>query len=394
VRRLRFLILLPLAGLLSGCNFVVLDPSGDVAVRQRDLLVVSTGLMLLIIIPVMALTVVFAWRYRARNQAARYEPDWEHSTKLELVIWAAPLLIIICLGALTWLGTHLLDPYRSLDRIGPGRPAVAQGETPLNVEVVALDWKWLFIYPDYGIATVNDLAAPVNRPINFKVTSASVMNAFYIPALAGQIYAMAGMETKLHAVINQPGTYVGFSSNYSGAGFSGMHFAFHGLSSADFDQWVAKAKASGASLDRPDYLQLERPSQNVPVMRYASVDPSLYDAILNMCVNAGTMCLNQMAAIDAAGGLGPAGIGNTVSLGEDTAARGAKAGATLSAVANICTTNGTADAPVPAAADVASGAARRDLSPIRGYGLARPNANGGGRPALSQTTPVRLPAAS
>ena len=394
MRRLRFLVLLPLAGLLSGCNFVVLDPSGDVAARQRDLLVVSTGLMLLIIIPVMALTVAFAWRYRSRNQAARYEPDWEHSTKLELVIWAAPLLIIICLGALTWLGTHLLDPYRSLDRIAPGHSAVAANQTPLNVEVVALDWKWLFIYPDYGIATVNDLAAPVNRPINFKITSASVMNAFYVPALAGQIYAMAGMETKLHAVINRPGTYVGFSSNYSGAGFSGMHFTFQGLSTADFDQWVAKAKASGAALDRQAYLQLERPSQNVPVMRYASVDPSLYGAILNMCVRAGTMCLNQMVAIDQAGGLGLAGINNTVARDERKSAGGAISGASASAVAKICTTNGTADSAMPAAGDVAGGPASRDLSPIRGYGLARPDPFGGTRPAVSQTSHARLPAES
>lgn len=234
--------LLPLIFLLSGCNAVVLNPSGDIALQQRDLVVISTALMLLIIIPVMALIVLFAWRYRHSNTSARYEPDWDHSTQLELVIWAAPLLIIICLGALTWMGTHLLDPFRPLSRVSAGQ--LASGEaTPLEVSVVALDWKWLFIYPDEGIATVNELAAPVDRPINFRITASSVMNSFYIPALAGQIYAMPGMETKLHAVINRPGVYKGFSANYSGAGFSGMHFAFHGQSSAER---LATKKANSA----------------------------------------------------------------------------------------------------------------------------------------------------
>src|SRR5689334_14713661 len=237
MKRFGALLLFPLAGLLSGCDLVVLAPAGDVAAQQRDLLVVSTLLMLVIIIPVMALTVFFAWRYRQSNAAATYAPDWDHSTKLELVIWAAPLLIIICLGALTWLGTHLLDPYRRIDRIEPGQP-VTEAHKPLRVEVVALDWKWLFIYPDYGIASVNELAAPVNQPIDFRITSSTVMNSFYIPALAGQIYAMPAMETKLHAVINRPGTYTGFSANYSGAGFSGMRFAFHGLSDQAFTDWV------------------------------------------------------------------------------------------------------------------------------------------------------------
>ncbi|MBN9274660.1 MAG: ubiquinol oxidase subunit II, partial [Mesorhizobium sp.] len=255
MRRFGTLLLLPLIGLLSGCDFVVLAPAGDIAAQQRDLLVVSTGLMLIIIIPVMALTVFFAWRYRQSNTSATYAPDWDHSTKLELLIWAAPLLIIICLGALTWLGTHLLDPYRRIDRIEAGQP-VTQEHKPIRVEVVALDWKWLFIYPDLGIAAVNELAAPVNQPIDFRITSSAVMNSFYIPALAGQIYAMPGMETKLHAVINRPGTYTGFSANYSGAGFSGMRFAFHGFSPEAFDQWVAQARSGGTTLSRDVYLAL------------------------------------------------------------------------------------------------------------------------------------------
>ena len=172
------------------------------------------------------------------------------------------------------------------------------------VEVVALDWKWLFIYPEQGIATVNELAAPVDRPIGFKITSSSVMNSFYIPALAGQIYAMPGMETKLHAVINKAGEYEGFSANFSGAGFSHMRFKFHGLADADFDKWVAKAKSAGGQLDRDGYLKLEKPSEREPVRRWASVSADLFDAILNRCVEAGKMCLHQMAEIDSRGGLG------------------------------------------------------------------------------------------
>ncbi len=203
--RFRLLAVMPLLAVLCGCNFVVLDPSGDIAVQQRDLILISTGLMLLIIIPVMVLTALFAWRYRQSNTAAKYDPEWHHSTKLELVIWSAPLAIIICLGAITWMATHLLDPYRPLSRIASDRPLPANVK-PLEVQVVALDWKWLFIYPEFGIATVNEMAAPVDRPVTFSLTSSSVMNSFFVPALAGQIYTMPGMETKLHAVINAPAT--------------------------------------------------------------------------------------------------------------------------------------------------------------------------------------------
>ena len=204
-KRLRILAILPLYAALAACDAVVLNPSGDIAAQQRDLLVTSTVLMLLIIVPVMALTVFFAWRYRHTNRKARYEPDWHHSMRLELVIWSAPLLIVICLGALTWLGTHLLDPYRPLDRIAPGQP-VPEDAAALEVNVVALDWKWLFIYPQYGVATVNELAVPVNQPISLRITASSVMNSLYIPELAGQVYAMPGMETRLHGVLNEVGT--------------------------------------------------------------------------------------------------------------------------------------------------------------------------------------------
>jgi cytochrome o ubiquinol oxidase subunit 2 len=299
IRGFRSLPLLALscAGLLTGCDMVVLRPAGDVAAQQGHLIVMSTWLMLIIVVPVIVLTLVFAWRYRESNTAARYTPEWDHSVQLELLIWAAPLLIIILLGALTWISTHTLDPYRPLTRIDASRP-VPGGTEPLVVEVVALDWKWLFIYPDLDIALVNELAAPVDRPIRFKITSSSVMNSFFIPALAGQIYAMPGMETKLHAVINQPGEYTGFSANYSGAGFSGMRFKFLGMSAADFDGWVQKAKAASTELSRDAYLKLEQPSEREPVRRYRAVAPDLFDAVVNRCVEQGKICLRDTMAKD------------------------------------------------------------------------------------------------
>lgn len=283
---------------LAGCNTVVLNAPGDVAAQQGNLIVVATVLMLLIIVPVIALTLFFAWRYRASNAQATYKPDWDHSTQLELLIWAAPLLIIIALGAVTWITTHTLDPYRPLTRIAPGKPVPAETR-PLVVEVVSLDWKWLFIYPEQGVATVNELVAPVNRPIEFHLTSSNVMNAFYIPALAGMIYTMPGMETKLHAVIDKQGQYEGFSSNYSGAGFSHMRFGFHATDAAGFENWVAEAKRGGDALQRDEYLRLVKPSEREPVRRYASVDAGLFEAVLNRCADANRMCMNEMMAVDA-----------------------------------------------------------------------------------------------
>jgi cytochrome o ubiquinol oxidase subunit 2 len=276
---MKTLLALSPAGLLAGCSLVVLDPAGYVAVQEARLLVISTLLMLLIIVPVIVLTLLFAWRYRASNTDAPYEPEWDHSIQLELVIWSAPLLIIIALGAITWIGTHTLNPYRPLDARAP-----AAAVEPLDVQVVALDWKWLFIYPKLGIATVNEVAAPVDMPVRFSITSSSVMNSFYIPALAGQIYAMPTMETKLHAVINRAGEYEGFSANYSGAGFSGMHFKFHGM--------------SDEALSRDAYLQLERPSEREAVRAYGTVAAGLFDAIVNRCVAPGSPCLHAVMEAD------------------------------------------------------------------------------------------------
>lgn len=300
---LRRLSVLPLFGLLAGCNMVVMAPSGDIATQQRDLIVISTILMLLIIVPVIFLTLLFAWRYRRSNTSATYDPEWHHSTRLEVVIWSAPLAIIIALGAVTWISTHKLDPFRPLDRIDANR-AIPENVKPLTVEVVALNWKWLFFYPEQGIATVNEMAAPVDRPIVFKITASSVMNSFFVPALAGQIYAMPGMETKLHAVINHEGEFEGFSANYSGAGFSNMRFKFHGVTEQGFEDWIAKVKSQGTALNRDTYLKLAKPSEKDPIRYFASADTGLYDAILNMCAAPGTMCMNEMMHIDMTGGGG------------------------------------------------------------------------------------------
>jgi cytochrome o ubiquinol oxidase subunit II len=289
---------LPGAALLAGCNTVLLNPSGDVAAQQGRLIVISTVLMLLIIVPVIIATLVFAWRYRQSNTSAPYTPEWNHSIQLELLIWAAPLLIIIALGAITWISTHTLDPYRPLGQIDKNRPIGL--ETPvLDVEVVALDWKWLFIYPAQGVAAVNELVAPVDVPIRFNITADTVMNSFFIPALAGQIYAMPGMQTQLHAVVNRPGDFEGISANYSGEGFSGMHFTFHAMNAEGFENWVASARSAGAALDRDAYRALQRPSSRDPVRRFASVQAGLYDAILNRCVEPGTPCLADVMASDA-----------------------------------------------------------------------------------------------
>jgi len=331
--------LLAVTALLTGCDAVLLSPSGDIAVQQRDLIVISVALMLIVIVPVMALTIWFAWRYRASNTRATYAPDWHHSTMIELVIWSVPLLIIVALGAITWVSTHKLDPYRPLDRIDAQRP-VADDVQPLRVDVVALDWKWLFLYPDYGIATVNELAAPVDRPIAFQLTSSNVMNSFFIPALAGQVYTMAGMQTQLHAVINQAGTYKGFSSNYSGAGFSGMHFQFHGMAESDFDDWVARVRQSDQTLSRVAYLQLEAPSEREPVRHYGSVAEGLYEAILNRCVEPNRMCLRDMMAIDKQGGLGLPGTIQMATLDENTRSQlGLEDARARVYVSAICTVN-------------------------------------------------------
>ena len=245
--------------------------------------------MLIIILPVLAMTGVFAWRYRSTNASATYAPDWDHSTSLELVIWAAPLMIVTALGALTWVGTHTLDPYRPLERTAPCR-GLAKSAAPLEIDVVSLDWKWLFIYPEQGIATVNRLVVPVDRPVRFKMKSSSVMNTLWVPSMAGMIYTMPGMETTLNAVMNRAGRYNGRSGHYSGAGFSGMTFAAYALPDAQFGRWVNDVRAMPGRLTRASYLKLERPSYDVVPFGMGGIERGLYQHIVAMCVNPGTNC--------------------------------------------------------------------------------------------------------
>lgn len=295
--------------LLAGCNLTLLNPAGDVAAQQGDLIIYATILMLIVILPVMALTVIFAISYRSSNKRANYEPDWDHSVSLEIVIWAVPLAIIICLAGLTWVATHRLDPYQDLSRIDENR--LIEGDVePLTIYAISLDWKWMFIYPEQGVATVNEVAVIVDRPVEWKLTSATVMNAFYIPEMSGMIYAMAGMETELNAVMNAPGVYEGFSANYSGVGFSYMNFDMHAFDEAGFDEWVATIAASGNTLTREAYVALEEPTTDHPVEYFGAVEDGLWERILNYCVGDDRLCLNDMMMVDALGGGGLAGLYN------------------------------------------------------------------------------------
>ncbi|WP_414446895.1 ubiquinol oxidase subunit II [Burkholderia sp. 22PA0099] len=284
----RSLLLLLGAGLLvclSGCNMDVLDPKGSVGVAEKALIWTSTWVMLIVVIPVILLTLFFAWRYRASNRSATYAPKWSHSTAIEVVIWTIPTLIILYLGILTWNTSHELDPYKPLE----------SNVKPINVEVVALDWKWLFIYPDLGIATVNQLAIPVGTPVNFRITSDSVMNSFFIPQLGTQIYAMAGMQTRLHLIADEAGDYAGLSANYSGQGFSDMKFRTLAQSQGDFDAWVQKVRASQQSLDMTEYATVAKPSEKDPVRFFSTIDPRLFNNIVGKYNNGHVMQFNDAA---------------------------------------------------------------------------------------------------
>ncbi|NMM41714.1 ubiquinol oxidase subunit II [Pseudoalteromonas arctica] len=256
---------------LTGCKGGVLDPKGQVGIDEKNLIIIATVLMLIVVIPVIVMTLYFAWKYRDGQEQQIYAPKWAHSGKIEAAVWAIPIVIVIVLGAITWQSTQQLDPYKPLE--GKGKH--------LTVEVVSLNWKWLFIYPEQGIATVNELVFPANVPVEYKITSESTMNSFFIPQLGSQIYSMAGMETKLHLIANEPGTFKGFSANYSGAGFTGMKFnAIATPTQADFDTWVNKVKSQANTLTKANYDALALPSENNPVTYFADVDDGLFHTII------------------------------------------------------------------------------------------------------------------
>jgi cytochrome o ubiquinol oxidase subunit 2 len=263
-----------LAALLAGaCDLrhsAVLDPKGPIALAERDLLRDAFVVMMLVVVPVIVMALWFAWRYRASNTKAVYAPTWANSAKVDAVVWLVPALIVIAVGVLLWRSTHKLDPYRE----------IASSTPPLDVQVVAQDWKWLFIYPDQGIAVVNQLAIPNGRPVSLRITSDTVMNSFYVPQLAGQIYAMAGMQSRLQLLADQPGKFVGRNSQYSGGGFSDQFFEVTSMTPADFDAWVAKAKQAPAKLDAATYAALAAKSRLNPITFYSAVEPKLFDAII------------------------------------------------------------------------------------------------------------------
>ncbi len=268
----RFCRFLPLPAtlLLAGCHMALLDPKGPIGEAEKSIIVTATGLMLLVVIPVFVLVFVVAWRYRASNTKAAYEPEWSHSNKIEAVMWSVPIVIVSILGVIAWRTSHQLDPYR---------PIPSQFK-PIHIDAVAMDWKWLFIYPDQHVASVNEVAMPVGVPVVFHITSATVMNSFFIPRLGSQIYAMANMQTADNLVASAPGTYRGISANFSGDGFSGMTFKAVAMSKADFKQWLANAAASKQTMDAAAYRALEKPSENLPVAYYSNAMPGLFQQIV------------------------------------------------------------------------------------------------------------------
>lgn len=267
---LRIAFLSGLALLMVSCKAVVLDPKGVIASDERTLIFTAVGLMLIVVIPVFIMTFMFAWKYRASNSQATYDPHWTHSTLLEVVVWSVSGIIVAILATITWISSHRLDPYKPLDVI----------TKPVNIQVIALDWKWLFIYPEENIATINYIKLPVNVPINFKITSDAPMNSFWIPQLGGQIYAMTGMQTQLHLMATNVGQYGGGSANFSGAGFSGMRFVASVGSQEEFEQWVSEVRQSANTLNDGEYIQIEKPSENTPVTYYSSVRPGLYHDVI------------------------------------------------------------------------------------------------------------------
>lgn len=260
-----FLVMFSLRG-----NIDVIDPKGMIGVKQRDLLVLATFLMLLIVVPVVIIAVVFAWKYRVGNSKAKYDPHWNDNFLAECIWWGLPCIIIAVLSVITWKGCYELDPFKPL----------ASDKKPLTVQVVALDWKWLFIYPEQGIASVNFFQIPKGTPVNFEITSDAPMNSFWIPALGGQIFAMPGMRTELHLIADELGTFRGVSANLSGRGFSGMTFKVKSSSQVDFDKWVKSLQRSKKKLDLDEYAKLVEQSENNPVTLYLLKEKDLFHSIL------------------------------------------------------------------------------------------------------------------
>jgi cytochrome o ubiquinol oxidase subunit II len=260
----------PAVCLLASCRSAgVLDPEGPIASAERLILFNATAIMLVVVVPVIVLTLAFAWWYRASNERAAYEPDWSYSGHVELVTWSIPAMVVILLAAVGWIGSHQLDPAVKLKA----------DAKPMRVEVVSLDWKWLFIYPDQQVATVNQLVIPTGVPVQFLLTSATVMNSFFVPQLGSQIYTMPGMTTQLNLLAARPGDYPGLSANFSGDGFSDMRFMVHAVPATEFASWLTRTREAGPALNADAYAQLARPEADAQARTYGDVDADLFQRI-------------------------------------------------------------------------------------------------------------------
>jgi cytochrome o ubiquinol oxidase subunit 2 len=265
-------LILGAAGFVASCRQAgVLDPQGPVASAELLLLINATEIMLVVVVPVILATLGFAWWYRSSNARASRSPDWAYQGSIEFVVWSIPALVVILLGGVCWISSHQLDP----------RAPIPSDVKPLQVDVVSLDWKWLFIYPDQRIAAVNQLVVPAGTPVSFHLTSATVMNSFFVPQLGSQIYTMAGMTTHLNLLADNPGDYPGLSTNFSGDGFSNMRFTVTAVPPGDFAGWVAKVQGAGSALDDPGYAELTKASSAVAPTTYRSVDPKLFERIVD-----------------------------------------------------------------------------------------------------------------
>lgn len=258
---------------LASCRHAgVLDPHGPVASAERLILLNATGIMLVVVVPVILMTLAFAWWYRASNVRATYSPEWSYSGQIELVVWAVPAMVVILLAGVEWIGSHQLDPARKLE----------SEATAVRVDVVSMNWKWLFIYPDLKVATVNELVVPAGAPLELRLTSATVMNAFFVPQLGSQIYTMPGMTTRLNLLADRSGDYPGFSSHFSGDGFSDMRFTVHAVTAAEFAAWTRRSQGEGQVLDAAAYDTLLQPQVVANPQTYGSVAPMMLEHILQL----------------------------------------------------------------------------------------------------------------
>ncbi len=262
---------------VSRKNIPILQPKGTIGLQERSLIITASLLALIVVIPVFVMLFAFSWRYREGNKKSRYSPDLAGNRGAEAVWWIIPSIIIVILSIITWNSSHSLDPYRPISSTTPA----------LTVQVVALDWKWLFIYPKQHVASVNFLELPVNTPVHFDITSDTVMNSFWIPALGGQIYAMPGMATQLNLMASVPGSYNGSSANISGEGFAGMTFVTKADSTNAFNGWATSVQKSSNSLTSSAYTALASAHQISPVIYYRSAPATLFNSIIGKYMNPG-----------------------------------------------------------------------------------------------------------